>query len=173
MKFYLSDAWPQLHQLGETPKSEDVLTAEVFDRIVAEKRAIYSKLVKSLREGHGEKVFILPTSDAMLLSAQHYLRGELPGVEGINSIIGKKNRSLWRDKLGHLGPGFERLEGYVFYATIYARSPELIKKDIKFGGNADYPSQELDQIFRKIAWQAVIGHPLSGVRDENADGIGD
>ncbi len=173
MKFYLSDAWPQLYQLGEIPKTEAVLTAEVFDRMGAEKRAIYSKLVNTLRKSHGEKVFIMPTSDAMLLAVKHYLRGELPGVEGINRIIGGKQRSLWRDQLGHLGPGFDRLEGYVFYATIYRRSPGLIKKNIQLESKQNYPSAELDKIFRKIAWQAVIEHPLSGVRDENADGIGD
>ncbi len=60
----------------------------------------------------------MPTSGAMVLAAKHYLRGELPGVERINKIIGKKERSLWRDQLGHLGPGCERLEGYVIYSTI-------------------------------------------------------
>ena len=99
-----------------------------------------------------------------------YHRGELPGVEGINRCGGKKERSLWRDRLGHLGPGFDRLEGYVFYATIYGRSPELIDGDIPFGGSSDYPSDELDGYFRKIAWQAVVNNPLSGVIDRNHNG---
>ena len=74
---------------------------------------------------------------------------------------------------GHLGPGFDRLEGYVFYATIYARSPELIVADIPFGGSSDFPSRELDRLFRKIAWQAVVRNPLSGVTDKDGDGTGD
>ena len=174
MKFFLSDAWPQLYQLGEIPKTEDVFTPEAMDQIGAEKRAIYVKVVEALHESYPDKVFIMPTCDAMLLAAQRYLRGELPGVEGINRFIGKKDRSLWRDQLGHLGPGFNQLEGYVFYATIYRRSPDLIEGDIDFRSNdKDYPSRELDRNFRKIAWQAVIGHPLSGVHDDNADGVGD
>ena len=88
-------------------------------------------------------------------------------------LIGKKERSLWRDRLGHLGPGFGNLEGYVFYATIYGRSPELIEGDIRFGGTPDYPSPALDRVFRKIAWQAVINNPLSGVTDKDGDGVGD
>jgi hypothetical protein len=87
--------------------------------------------------------------------------------------VGKKERSLWRDRLGHLGPGFDRLEGYVFYATIYARSPELIDGDIRFGGSSNFPSRELDRLFRKIAWQAVVHNPLSGVTDKDCNGIGD
>ena len=82
-------------------------------------------------------------------------------------------RSLWRDELGHLGPGFERLEGYVFYATLYGQSPEKIRDTISFGGNDSFPSPALDQMFRKIAWQAVAEHPYSGVSDKDGDGAND
>lgn len=174
MKFYLSDAWPQIAQFGQMPKSEAEMTAEVFDRLSKEKHAGYAKLLGTLSKAYPGKVFILPTSDAMILSVRHYLRGELPGVEGIHKLVGKKDRSLWRDHIGHLGPGFDRLEGYVFYATIYGRSPELIDGDIHFSNKpADFPSRELDRTFRKIAWQAVVNNPLSGVRDANGDGVGD
>ena len=61
----------------------------------------------------------------------------------------------------------------MFYATVYGRSPELIKGDIQFGQSSDYPSPELDRTFRKIAWQAALRNPLSGVKDENANGISD
>lgn len=179
MKFYLSDAWPQLYQLaGDPPESEADFTEEIFDRIGTEKRELYAGLIEILREKHGERVFIMPTSDAMTNAAKRFLRGELPGVEGINRVIGGKEKSLWRDTLGHLGPGFERLEGYVFYATIYGRSPELIDGDIPFGNSPKmnqpgYPSEELDRIFRKIAWEAVSGHRFSGVRDNDGNGISD
>ena len=175
MKFYLSDAWPQLEQFDSAPQSEDALTAEAFARLGREKREMYAKQIRELDEKYPGKVFIMPTSDAMVLAVEHYHRGELPGVEGINRAIGGKERSLWRDPLGHLGPGLERLEGYVFYATIYGRSPELLPKKIAFdrGQATDFPSPELDAVFRKIAWQAVSNHPLSGVRDKNQDGVSD
>ncbi|MBC8873499.1 MAG: hypothetical protein H8E44_29015 [Planctomycetes bacterium] len=173
MKFYLSDAWPQLGQLDKIPASEDELTAETFVRMGQEKHAINEKLVGALNEKYPDKVFILPTCEAMVLTVQYYHRGELPGVEGIHAFVGKKERSLWRDRLGHLGPGLGHLEGYVFYATMYGRSPELIDGDIRFGGSADYPGRELDRVFRKIAWQAVVNNPLSGVTDEDENGVGD
>lgn len=172
MKFYLSDAWPQLYQLGEIPESEDFFTDEVFDRIGTEKHELYAGLIREIRERTVEDVYILPTSDAMTLAAKAQIRGELPGIEGVHQVVGKRERSLWRDELGHLGPGFDRLEGYVFFATIYGRSPEKIGESIPFG-EADFPSPELDRIFRRIAWKAVTGHPLSGVRDEDGDGLAD
>jgi hypothetical protein len=173
MKFYLSDAWPQLYQLGELPKTEKELTDETVIRMGREKHGIYKKIIETLNKSYPGKVFVLPTSDAMVLSVQYYHRGELPGVEGIHKVIGKKDRSLWRDRLGYLGPGFGDLEGYVFYATNYGRSPELIKGDIPLGGTAGYPSRALDRVFRKIAWQAVVNNPLSGVKDTDRDGVGD
>ncbi len=95
----------------------------------------------------------------MTEAAKRFIRGELPGVEGLYKVIGGKERSIWRDKIGHWSPGFDRLEGYVFYATLYGKSPEL--------------SADLDKIFREIAWKAVVEHPLSGVTDKNKNGIGD
>ncbi|WP_182866535.1 hypothetical protein [Stieleria mannarensis] len=173
MKFYLSDAWPQLYQLGTNPESESFFTAEIFDRLGAERRAEYVQQVEVLRKQYPDKVFIMPTSDAMVLAAKSYLKGELPGVEGIHRVIGGKERSLWRDQLGHIGPGFDRLEGYVFYATLYGRSPELIEDQIAFGGDDAFPGPKLDRKFREIAWQAVIGHPLSGVEDRDGDRVDD
>jgi len=163
MKFYLSDAWPQLEQLKKKPKSEAFFTAEVLDRMASEKRATSQKTLDPLLKAYPNKIFVLPTSDAMVLAAKHFIRGELPGIEGLHRAIGKQERSLWKDQLGHLGPGLERLEGYVFYATLYRKSPEQIQNAIDFGGDGDFPSAELDRIFRKIAWQAVAEHPYSGI----------
>jgi hypothetical protein len=163
MKFYVSDAWPQLDQLKKKPKSEAFFTEQVLDRMEQEKRASFAKTLDPLRETYPGKVFVLPTSAAMVLAAKHFLRGELPGIDGLHRAIGKKERSLWKDQLGHLGPGLARLEGYVFFATLYGKSPEDIKQPIAFQSDSDFPSPELDQIFRKIAWQAVVEHPYSGV----------
>ena len=172
MKFYLMNGWPQLGQLDKVPTSEDALTADAIARMGEVKQETYARIVRTLNEKYPDKVFVLPTCDAMVLAVQHYHRGGLPGVEGIHRLVGKKERSLWRDMIGHLGPGFGNLEGYVFYATLYGRSPELIDGDIRLGGSPDYPSRELDRVFRRIAWQAVVNNPLSGVTDKDENGIG-
>ena len=175
MKFYLSDAWIRLFELGgQPPKSESAYTPEVLEGIETEKHKQSKALIDTLNAKYPGKVFVMPTSRAMTLAAIHQVKGELPGVEGLHRLISGKDRSLWRDNLGHIGPGFDRLEGYVFYATLYKKSPELITEEIKFRDrNSSFPSPELDKIFRKIAWQAVIQKPLSGVTDANGDGIGD
>lgn len=173
MKFYLSDAWPQLEQLKTPPTSKDELTAELFRRLGRERDVRNAELIDSLNKSYPGKVFVLPTSEAMILAVEHFCRDELPGVEGIHKLIGKKERSLWKDRLGHLGTGFGNLEGYVFYATLYGRSPELIEGNVPFGGSSGYPSEKLDRVFRKIAWQAVLNNELSGIQDENGNGVAD
>lgn len=173
MTFYLSDAWPQLDDLATVPTTEAELTPELLARMGRAKREDFGKHVRTLNETYPGKVHIMPTCDAMTLAALAYHRGELPGVEGLHQFLGGKERSLWRDRLGHLGPGFGNLEGYVFYATLYGRSPELIEGDVDFRGAAGYPSRDLDRVFRRLAWKAVVDHPLSGVTDENANGIAD
>ena len=173
MKFYLMDAWPQIDQLPEMPTSEDSFTPEILDKMSDVKHKVYGEIIDTLNKKYPGKVFVLPTCNAMVIAAKRYSKGELPGVEGIHTLVGKKQRSIWRDRIGHLGPGFGNLEGYVFYATLYGRSPALIEGDVEFGGLEEYPSRELDRVFREIAWQAVIAHPDSGVTDANGNGIAD
>jgi hypothetical protein len=172
MKFYLSDAWAQLSAFESIPKSEEEMTIEVFKAIEKKKRVGYTELIMTLRKKHKPEIYVLPTSAAMVLAVEYYHQGKLPGVEGIHTLIGKKKKSLWRDRIGHLGPGFSNLEGYVFYATIYGRSPELIKRAV-FNSSGGYPSKELDRMFRKIAWQAAINNSLSGIKDNDKNGIAD
>jgi hypothetical protein len=178
MKFFLSDAWPapgqvqKVFNLKANPESEAFFTEAVYDQLSANANTSFAGLVKTLRESTDE-VYILPTHAAMTEAARRFIKGELPGVEGLYKVIGGKERSIWRDKIGHLAPDFERLEGYVFYATLYGKSPELISAPIKFKDDPSFPSAALDKIFREIAWKAVVEHPLSGVTDKNKNGIGD
>jgi len=178
MKYFLSDAWPtpgqvrKVFNLKANPESEAFFTDEVFDQLNDVANDVFTELVTALRETTKE-VYILPTHAAMTEAARRFIRGELPGIEGLYKVIGGKERSIWRDELGHLGPGFDRLEGYVFYATLYGKSPELISEPIKFKGGPNFPNAALDKIFREIAWKAVVEHPLSGVTDKNKNGIGD
>jgi hypothetical protein len=180
MEFYLSDAWPSLRQMKPSPKSEDDLSIETFVKLNNEKDIELKKLIKNLDQKYPKKVHVMPTSDAMVLAVKAYYEGKLPGINGINRWLSGKTYSIWRDKLGHLGPGFERLEGYVFYATIYKKSPALIEGEIPFKplvdkklGKLKPPNKKVDLLFRKIAWEAVINNPMSGVIDKNRDGIGD
>ena len=103
MKFYLSDAWPapgqvrMVFNLKENPESEAFFTEAVFDQLSAHANAGFGDLVKTLRESTDE-VYILPTHAAMTEAAKRFIRGELPGVEGLYKVIGGKELSIWQTK---------------------------------------------------------------------------
>ena len=178
MKYFLIDTWPapgqvrMVFSLKANPESESFFTEAVYDQLSAHANAGFGSLVKTLRQST-DKVYIMPTHAAMTEVAKRFIRGELPGIEGLYKVIGGKERSIWADKIGHISPGFGRLEGYVFYATLYGKSPELISAPIKFNQNPEFLTADIDKIFRQIAWKAVVEHPLSGVTDKNKNGIGD
>jgi hypothetical protein len=164
MEFYVFNAWPQYADgFADGDREPRIENFRARAGIIHE---TYTKLVTGIDRRHPDKVHILPTCDAMMAALELYFQRKLPGVEGLNRQVDGKSPSIWSDG-GHLGVGMDRLEGYVFYATLYQKSPELIKTDLPFHNN------ELDRIFRKIAWQAVVNNPLSDVTDKNGNGIGD
>ena len=120
----------------------------------------FADLVSTIRET-SEDVYILPTRAAMTEAAKRFNRGELPGVEGLFTVVDGKEHSIWRDQRGHLGPGFDRLEGYVFYATLYGKSPELISEPIQFVQNPGFLNADMDKVFQKASQGAFKGRNLS------------
>jgi len=164
MKFYVFNAWPQYADgFGDGDREPRI---ENFRARAEKMKERFTKLIADIDRRHPGKVRILPTCDAMMAALELYFQGKLPGVEGLNRQVDGKSPSIWSDG-GHLGVDMDRLEGYVFYATLYQKSPELIEEDLPFHND------QLDKVFRKIAWQAVVNHPLTNVTDENANGIGD
>ena len=164
MEFYVFNAWPRWADgFGDGDRQPRI---ENYRARAASMDKTFKKLIADIDKRYPNKVHILPTCDAMMAALELYFKGKLPGVKGLNRKIDKKSPSIWSDG-GHLGVGMDRLEGYVFYATLYQKSPELIKTKLPFH------NAELDKIFRKIAWQAVITNPLSDVTDKNKNGIGD
>lgn len=162
MKFFISDAWPQLSQFGKNPESEDAFTVATLERLGRERNKLSSLVIEPLRNKYPGQVFVLPTSDAMVLAAKAQRQGELPGIEGVHRVIGGKTNSIWRDQLGHLGPKLEWLEGYVFYTTIYQKLPPAVFTSKLEGSSQNSISPELDAKFREIAWEAYRRHPFSG-----------
>jgi hypothetical protein len=166
MEFYVFNGWPQWsHGFGDGDTEPRI---ENYRARAMDTNRIVTGKIAGIDKHYPNKVHVLPTNEAMLAALELYFQGKLPGVKGLNRKVDGKSPSIWSDG-GHLGRGMEWLEGYVFYATLYRKSPGLIK--------ARPPEKilpaRLDAIFRRIAWQAVINNPLSDVTDKDGDGIGD
>lgn len=169
MKFYLMDAWPQIGQFPKQPKSEDVFTHEVLDEMRRLKTEVYSKIVATLQKKYPGKVHLVPTCNALTLAAQHHRKKPIPGIDAIHHLTSGRNKEncIWRDRIGHLSRKMLPLEVYVYYATVFGRNPERIPQA---PGAKKNPR---DALFRKLAWQVVLSHSLTGIKDENKNGIAD
>ena len=166
MEFYVFNGWPQYADgFGEGDKEPRI---ENYRARATRTNKSVTQQIAGIDKRFPNKVHVLPTNEAMLAALELYFQGKLSGVKGLNKKVDGKSPSIWSDG-GHLGEGMNLLEGYVFYATLYQKSPELIKGTFTQKG----VNKQLDATFRRIAWQAVVNNPLSDVTDKNANGIGD
>jgi hypothetical protein len=173
MEFYVFNGWPQWADgFGDGDREPRI---ENYRARARKTDKSTKRLIAGIDKRYPNKVHVLPTNEAMIAALELYFKGSLPGVAGLNEKVDGRSPSIWSDG-GHLGVGMARLEGYVFYATLYKTSPGLIKVKLPFRGKkgkGKFHNDKLDAIFREIAWQAVINNPLSDVTDRNGNGIGD
>jgi len=168
MIFYVQDAWPSISKHHKTYKSEDEVPLDALLAINTVTNARVKRAVDVLNAKYADKVRVIPVGDAMVEVLKLYFAKKLHGIEGLSTHLCHSPNAIWRDG-GHLSPNMAWWEGYVYYATLYKRSPALI--------DAEFPvtkaNAALDKCLRECAWRAVINHPLSGVTDRNNNGIGD
>ncbi|MBW8039676.1 MAG: hypothetical protein FVQ85_06715 [Planctomycetes bacterium] len=164
MVFYLQDAWTGTVFY----RSEKELSLDKFDAGQKMVNIRVKNIMEPLRKKYPGKVHVIPVGNSMLELLKLYYAGELPGIEGISKHLCKKEYTLWSDG-GHLGKHMHWWEGYVYYAAIYKKSPELIEAGFEV---TEY-NAELDKLMRKCAWKAVVNHPYSGITDRNENGIAD
>ena len=115
--------------------------------------------VKALNTKYGGKpaVFVVPVGQSVLALRKKIAEGAAPGLT--------KQTDLFSDAIGHAKPPLAVLVAYCYYAQIYGRSPVGLPVPPALRG---VPKGEttikLNQLLQEIAWNAVTGHPLSGVK---------
>ena len=114
--------------------------------------------VRALNKKFGKRVlFVAPAPQAVIALREKIIAGEAPGL--------KTQESLFTDALGHGTAPLQALVAYCNFATIYRRSPvglpvpEILKR-AKLGDD----EKKLNRLLQELAWDAVVAHPLSGVR---------
>ena len=164
MIFYIQDGWPRAQEGMAAPGEYDI-------RKFFEKQRQINETVKqgvaALNGRYPGKVHVIPVGDGICALLQLLLDKRLPYIQTVDSQK-QPAPGIYVDG-GHLDEksGMDWFEGYVYYATLYKRSPALITRKFKV------PNEELDKVFRKVAWQVVTHHALSGVTDKDGDGRGD
>jgi hypothetical protein len=116
--------------------------------------------VTSLNAEIGKQaVFIVPDAQATLALRGRIMAGTAPGLT--------KQSDLFTDAWGHPAPPLMALSTYCHFAVIYRRRPVGLPLPKIL---ASHPDPKLNHMLQELAWDAVIAHPLSGIRHDGVQG---
>ena len=106
---------------------------------------------------YGNVLYIAPAPQAVIALREKIIAGKAPGL--------KVQEDLFTDALGHGKAPLQVLVGYVDYAVVYRRCPvglpvPAILKSAKLGDQ----EESLNLLLQELAWEAVLAHPLSGMK---------
>jgi hypothetical protein len=131
----------------------DALTVDELRKMHAMYFKDFDDHLEKLNEKYGKQVlFVVPVGQAVVALREKIIAGQAPGLA--------KQSDLFTDAIGHATPPLEALASYCQFAVMYRRSPVGLKL-------ASVPNESLNRLLQELAWQAVIEHPLSGVRTES------
>ena len=111
--------------------------------------------VRGLNKAVGrEAVHIVPVGDAVFALRGHIAKGTAPGLA--------KQTDLFRDDIGHPLAPLAELVTYCHFVAITGRNPEglPVPAELKNLPQAD----ALNRLLQKLAWDAVTGYAMSGVK---------
>ncbi len=167
MTFFIQDGWPTFDK--SMSELEPAVALQQIDESHRDlQRVMFQQEYEILSKRYPGKIHIAPAGAAVVEMLHHYFAGKLTGFDCVSENLGG-TKGIYRDG-GHLSKesGMEWLVGYLYYGMLYQRSPQLIEGFLPPG-----VSKEVDPLLRVAAWNAIKTSPYSGIRDENADGIGD
>jgi hypothetical protein len=101
-------------------------------------------------------LFVVPAAQAAIALRAKIVAGEAPGL--------RLQSDIFADTRGHAKPPLTALVSYCHFAVIYRRSPVGLPIPTELGDNG-YRNEDLNRLLQQLAWDAVIHHPLSGVKD--------
>jgi hypothetical protein len=164
--FYIQDGWSNYSL--KTAASDPQADLARLGGLQAARQIEYKGYYDALNAKYPGKIHLIPCGAAVVEMVRLYYAKELSGFDCVAQHLGGK-KGVYRDG-SHVSDdsGMDYLLGYLYYGTLYRKSPELIK-----GFAPAKLDPAIDQIMRKVAWQAIIRSPLSGITDKNGDGAAD
>ena len=128
------------------------------------KQALYDRDLSDFVRGVNRRlgkdvVLVVPVGQAANALREKIVAGAAPGL--------KAQWDLFSDCWGHPQPVLQVLDAYCHYAVIYQCSPVGLPVPAELANGRD-PAEayKLNRLLQELAWDAVIHHPLSGVKAE-------
>lgn len=103
------------------------------------------------RAGH-QITYVVPTATAVYWLREEVIKGKVPGLV--------HQSDMHRDPIGHPTTPTAHLVAYVWYASMYRKSPVGLQSLVD---KADANSAKREKLLQEIAWNAVVSEPKSGV----------
>lgn len=111
--------------------------------------------VTALNKQHGKQVlYVVPVGQAVIGLREKIIAGQAPGL--------KTQEELFSDGVGHSNREIQVLNAYCHFAVIYRRSPVGLPLP-EHAKQAKW-DEKLNRLLQELAWEAVVKHPLSGVK---------
>lgn len=152
--------WDIYEPTTKRPERVDhnAITGEELRKRHAEHFQKMDEHIRELNEKYGKTVlYVAPAPQALIALREKIIAGQAPGLN--------VQEDLFSDELGHGKPPLMALVAYCNYAVMYRRSPvglpvPEILKQAKLGDQAE----DLNRLLQESVWEAVVHHPLSGLR---------
>jgi hypothetical protein len=112
--------------------------------------------VRALNKKLGtDTIVTVPVGQAVVALREKIVNGQCPGI--------KEQTELFRDNWGHPTQPIMVLAGYCHFAVIYHCSPVGLPRPAILARNPAW-DDKLNRLLQELAWDAVIQHPMSGVK---------
>jgi hypothetical protein len=154
------DIYDVTFKLRPATVDHNLATGESLRKVHEPYFASMDQHVRDLNKQTGRQaVYIVPVGQAVIALREKIVAGEAPGL--------KTQEDLFTDALGHVKGHVMALNAYCHFAVIYRKSPvglpvPAVLKTAKLGDD----EAKLSALLQNLAWNAVIDHPLSGVKME-------
>ncbi len=96
--------------------------------------------------------YVVPSSISVYNLRKEIIKGNVPGIS--------KQSEVFRDPIGHGMQPVMNVVTYTWYAAMYRESPVGLQALVD---PADPMSAKREELLQKIAWNAVLSEPMSGV----------
>jgi hypothetical protein len=97
--------------------------------------------------------YLVPSATSVYTLRKEIVNGKVPGV--------KLQSEIFRDAMGHPNTPVANIVTYTWFAAMYRESPVGLKSLIDAN---DPSSAKRELLLQQIAWNAVVGEPMSGVK---------
>jgi hypothetical protein len=105
------------------------------------------------KRANKQMVYVVPSAVSVYTLRKEIVRGAVPGI--------KLQSDIFRDAMGHPNTPVANVVTYTWFAAMYRESPIGLKSLVDAN---DPNSPKRERMLQQIAWNAVVGEPMSGVK---------